>query len=201
MTAPELARLPTPRIPLEALRRQAQQARESLARWEQAGDLDERFAKRWLRRARLTVQRAESDLRLAESGLPPRCWPGVGFHDLTVGPNGMNLCRWCATEVDSKRKTFCSPLCVHEWKLRTQQGYARSCVWERDTGRCALCPEVIGKLGPWEMDHVVPVAEGGGSCGLDGLRTLCRDCHKGVTAALRKRLAARKKDSPRLGAD
>ncbi len=25
----------------------------------------------------------------------------------------------------------------------------------------------------WEMDHVVPVAEGGGSCGLDNLRTLC----------------------------
>lgn len=39
----------------------------------------------------------------------------------------------------------------------------------------------------WEMDHTVPVVEGGGSCGLDNLRTLCWRCHKSVTAELRKR--------------
>lgn len=33
----------------------------------------------------------------------------------------------------------------------------------------------------WEMDHTVPVVEGGGSCGLDNLRTLCRPCHRRVT--------------------
>lgn len=45
----------------------------------------------------------------------------------------------------------------------------------------------------WEMDHRVPVAEGGGSCGLDNLRTLCWRCHKRVTAELRKRLAEARK--------
>ena len=30
----------------------------------------------------------------------------------------------------------------------------------------------------WEMDHIIAVAEGGGRCGLDGLRTLCTPCHK-----------------------
>lgn len=42
----------------------------------------------------------------------------------------------------------------------------------------------------WEADHIVPVAEGGGGCGLDGYRTLCVACHRAETAALAKRLAA-----------
>lgn len=44
----------------------------------------------------------------------------------------------------------------------------------------------------WEMDHVVPVAEGGGSCTLDNLRTLCVPCHRRVTRELRGRLAERR---------
>jgi len=40
----------------------------------------------------------------------------------------------------------------------------------------------------WEADHVVPVAEGGGACGLENLRTLCKRCHGRETGALRKRL-------------
>lgn len=45
----------------------------------------------------------------------------------------------------------------------------------------------------WEMDHIHPVVEGGGSCGLDNLRTLCRPCHVRVTRELRARLAANRK--------
>lgn len=41
----------------------------------------------------------------------------------------------------------------------------------------------------WEADHVVPVAEGGGGCGLDGYRTLCRPCHIDETRLLRWRLS------------
>jgi hypothetical protein len=44
----------------------------------------------------------------------------------------------------------------------------------------------------WEMDHVVPVVEGGGSAPLQGLRTLCFRCHRRETAALRGRLAAKR---------
>lgn len=43
----------------------------------------------------------------------------------------------------------------------------------------------------WEMDHIVPVAEGGGGCGLDNLRTLCLKCHRVETTALAGRLARR----------
>lgn len=45
----------------------------------------------------------------------------------------------------------------------------------------------------WEMDHIIPVAEGGGSCGLENLRTLCFACHRIETTKLVRRLAAAKK--------
>jgi hypothetical protein len=41
----------------------------------------------------------------------------------------------------------------------------------------------------WDVDHIVSVVEGGGSCGLEGLRTVCAWCHVEETAKLRKRLA------------
>ena len=30
----------------------------------------------------------------------------------------------------------------------------------------------------WDADHIRPVAEGGGQCDLDNLRTLCLLCHR-----------------------
>ncbi len=41
----------------------------------------------------------------------------------------------------------------------------------------------------WEMDHTIPVVEGGGECGLDNLRTLCWACHARATRQLRGRRA------------
>jgi 5-methylcytosine-specific restriction endonuclease McrA len=41
----------------------------------------------------------------------------------------------------------------------------------------------------WQADHIVPVVEGGGACGLENLRTLCTPCHKEETRTLRRRLA------------
>lgn len=31
----------------------------------------------------------------------------------------------------------------------------------------------------WQADHILPVAQGGGGCGLENLRTLCVPCHLG----------------------
>jgi len=46
---------------------------------------------------------------------------------------------------------------------------------------------------PYEIDHIVPVVEGGGCCGLDNFRTLCFICHKLETKVLAgKRAAARR---------
>ena len=35
--------------------------------------------------------------------------------------------------------------------------------------------------GLWDADHILPVKEGGGQCGLDNIRTLCIPCHKKKT--------------------
>jgi 5-methylcytosine-specific restriction protein A len=146
---------------------------------------------------------------------PPRSLKTAGYVDaskLPRGPGGGTLCRWCRQEipVGSARRTFCSGEkasfsrktgeivsggdgCVHEHCLRSNPGYARECLWARDRGKCALCPTVCArKGGGWQADHIVPVVEGGGSCGLDNLRTLCTECHKRETAKLRARLAGRR---------
>jgi hypothetical protein len=131
------------------------------------------------------------------------------------GPNGRGLCRWCSLEVPRGRYTFCSEFCVHEWKLRTQPGYLREHVFERDRGICAGCgidtvtearrlrfargPQRASLLthwglrrrsrkSLWDADHIVPVIEGGGECDLENIRTLCLRYHREVTVSLRRRL-------------
>ena len=46
----------------------------------------------------------------------------------------------------------------------------------------------------WQADHELAVAEGGGSTGLDNLRTLCTPCHGAET----EKLLARLKTMPEL---
>jgi len=43
----------------------------------------------------------------------------------------------------------------------------------------------------WEADHIIPVCEGGGCCGLENYQTLCLRCHKKETAELSKRRAVK----------
>lgn len=134
-----------------------------------------------------------------------------------LGPNGRRLCRQCATEVPSGRRTFCSEECVAAWRILTDGAFVRKKVLERDHGICAACgadalatrPDLRTKLADyagyvasssgslWQADHIVPVVEGGGLCGLDGYRTLCTACHRRETAALARRRAVARRDGAR----
>jgi 5-methylcytosine-specific restriction endonuclease McrA len=146
--------------------------------------------------------------------------PG-GFADratLEKGESGRPLCRWCGIEVPSRRFTFCSDWCVHEWRLRTDAGYLRDQVFLRDRGICAICRvdsgaayvelkrsrgahrqkllahwglKRLNRRTLWDADHVLPVAEGGGQCDLENIRTLCLLCHRRQTLTLQNRLLAR----------
>lgn len=50
----------------------------------------------------------------------------------------------------------------------------------------------------WNVDHVRPVVEGGGACGLANLRTLCVPCHRVETRVLAgRRASARRKNRRR----
>lgn len=123
----------------------------------------------------------------------------VDSRELPKGPNGRSLCRQCGQEVPKGFRTFCGNQCVSEWRTRTDAGFARLMVFQRDKGVCAVCfvdvfsqsgrtPRSSGSGDLWQADHIKPVVEGGGECGLENLRTLCTGCHKAATAALRKRL-------------
>jgi len=132
------------------------------------------------------------------------------------------MCRCgCGVEVAPPRRTFNSDECVERYKIRNDPGYVRNLVEQRDHGVCALCgldtealrrqidyrPEAYRELlvakgfrataycsgDFWAADHIIPVAEGGGGCGLDGYRTLCTPCHKRVTAELVQRLAEQRR--------
>ena len=139
----------------------------------------------------------------------------IKSQEIELGPNGRPLCRWCRSEVPTRRRTFCADNCVHEWKLRTNLGYLREKVFDRDKGVCAQCAidtkvlrgemrkldysarrQFLKKWGLregsrkslWDADHIIPVAEGGGQCDLSNMRTLCLLCHREATKALRARL-------------
>ena len=112
----------------------------------------------------------------------------------------LDACRWCKGPIPKARRTFCSKACVTEHRIRTDANFVRRKVFERDRGICAGCSRdcFAGSTRPrrargsgdlWQADHIHPVAEGGGVCGLENFRTLCTSCHKAATAALRKRLA------------
>jgi 5-methylcytosine-specific restriction enzyme A len=165
-------------------------------------------------------------------------------------------CRWCLKAVEPPRRTFCGPECVHQWKLRSDPGYRRKRVFERDGGICGKCgrdchalerdllkmlyenpsgcDEQLARLGLtrrkmkaldhrvplhlrgrmgekvdptkrlwepghslWEADHVQAVVDGGGSCDLSNLQTLCFACHRDKTAELaRRRAEARRNVRP-----
>jgi len=147
---------------------------------------------------------------------PPRHQAG-GFCNpsaLPKGPNGRALCRQCSVEVPRGRQTFCGDQCVEAWNVRTGNRLDRI-IKARDHGICALCGldcEALkktrralhgsarqefdtlhgipsGRTRLWDIDHINPVVEGGGSCGLENLRTLCCRCHRACTADLRTRRA------------
>lgn len=135
----------------------------------------------------------------------------AGWGPPKTDDSGKVVCRRCSGDIPRGRKTFCKKECVHEWRLRTDPGYVRLKVFERDQGVCAECgldvfKEAFRWNGPasartrrarstgdlWQADHIVPVAEGGGECGIENYRTLCTACHKIETAKLRRRLSGAK---------
>lgn len=132
--------------------------------------------------------------------------PIIRFSD---APRG--TCRWCGESIvhesgekqgELNRRRRWHPACVDAYN-ESDPREARRRVRKRDRGRCAVCRvdtnqirrEVQGRgrarklraLGYkirgslWELDHVVPLIDGG-SHELANLQSLCTPCHKKKTA-------------------
>lgn len=94
-----------------------------------------------------------------------RCVPGFARYQLALRDKG--ICAECGCDTRKIERIF---RWAHKWEHLF--GPRR---WRALTG---LLHE-LGFTTPhfWEMDHIVPVSEGGGLCGLENLRTLCLPCH------------------------
>jgi 5-methylcytosine-specific restriction endonuclease McrA len=76
---------------------------------------------------------------------------------------------------------ICGLNCIAEWShIKRLRGGARL--------KAVAEWSLRGRKTLWDADHIVPVAEGGGECDLDNMRTLCLKCHRVRTAELRARL-------------
>ena len=159
------------------------------------------------------------------NGSKRRRTPGVHMSPPPRDEAGNKLCRNCRGPMPAGRNYYnCSPECSEEWMEKTSPSHMRYLVWRRDKGVCSACgiDSVAGKRysrglipndGPprhnwahgtgdlWQADHIVPVVEGGGECGLAGFRTLCTACHKAETAALARRRAEARSNQMRIPLD
>jgi 5-methylcytosine-specific restriction endonuclease McrA len=134
--------------------------------------------------------------------LPP--WPAK---PTDTGPTGRPLCRCgCGLEVLPPRRSWRSDECLDRVRLRCDWSVVTKHVYELDKGLCRICgchPETLraavrealadghtaaleqAKADGWprvtrkwyEIDHFIPVSDGGGSEGRRNLRVLCFRCH------------------------
>jgi hypothetical protein len=96
----------------------------------------------------------------------------------------LGRCADCGTDTDALWKDLL------DLSFRDLDGYTHLYRELRERG---FPPHRLDALNLWDMNHKVPVCEGGGSCGLENLETLCLPCHARETAALMARLDERKR--------
>jgi len=154
------------------------------------------------------------------NGTTRRRTPGVIFTPAPTDAEGNRLCRNCHGPIPANRmhRHNCCRACSREWRGKTSPSWMRYLVWERDQGICSGCGQncIAGEFyrdgSPrenrahgtgdlWQADHIVPVVEGGGECGLARFRTLCTACHRAETAALARRRAQARSTYPGRSAE
>lgn len=110
------------------------------------------------------------------------------------------VCALCGVDTDVLRRMFLEITNGRSrWQWTADQRAAVEAFmneWRIPWGRIvSLHGHIRRARGLWDADHILPVAEGGGACGIDNIRTLCIPCHRDVTRELRGRLAAKRKEA------
>jgi 5-methylcytosine-specific restriction protein A len=115
-----------------------------------------------------------------------------GLMRLAVSNRDKGICGECGVDTVARRKEF------NERRLALK-------AFSGDSLRKLAAEYGMGSTAQeahwWEADHIVPVIEGGGECGLEGYRTLCISCHKKATKELRGRMSTRRREQKAIEND
>lgn len=94
-------------------------------------------------------------------------------------------CGWCARECPKRRRSWCSDSCSEKfYRVWSWEALAKY-ILERDGATCRRCggthagPAHSNRYTGWEVDHIVPVRNGG-TDDPSNLRLLCHHCHVAV---------------------
>lgn len=115
------------------------------------------------------------------------------------------VCARCGKDTELERRVRIETRELWRWLARrkfeedVRAGFLKQVqLWQvREVADRAVNADLLRTFGTfnvyghaWEANHIVPVVEGGGGCGLQGYETLCIPCHRLDTAALAARRAA-----------
>lgn len=100
------------------------------------------------------------------------------------------VCASCGLDTEVKKRALLRMRRKNPTAEAMQASRELAAGFERAVTILTRHPRVAVRRSLWEADHVWPVVEGGGGCGLDNLRTLCIPCHHPATAELAGRRAA-----------
>ena len=89
---------------------------------------------------------------------------------------GYPLCRMCGKVLNDKRRTFCSPVCVRDFKMLTDWKRVRRVIYERDGGICMKCGQPVTREN-FHVDHIIPISKGGDEWDLSNLELSCPQCN------------------------
>ena len=91
------------------------------------------------------------------------------------------VCRRCGLDTERLRKALDDIRFPGGW-TEEETGFPHKEIfeiWKKLTGVLGLR---FGRVTLWDADHIRPVKDGGGECGLENYQTLCLWCHKAKTA-------------------
>lgn len=154
-----------------------------------------------------------ADLELTILSLMTRMWPPgsslcptglvkmqpCGRRARIVGRPARGTCTWCGGKVEPPRRTWCSEACVDLMRA-LDPALLRSRCLRRDYDTCTQCGAEETSTGRWsersslDVDHEIPIVEGGHPFDLANLRVLCTGCHATAT----RELAARQVEVRRI---
>jgi 5-methylcytosine-specific restriction endonuclease McrA len=120
-----------------------------------------------------------------------RANPGYARQQVYLRDKG--VCALCGVDTSKQRAEIAAAFACHRYTNNPSTARKRAFLVRLKQLHIPLSRWHRSPQGFWDMDHLIPVAEGGGACGLDNLRTLCLRCHYQQTRQLSRRRTQRSK--------